>query len=447
MRLKRLKVTATLIIVAIATTISLAGFTSRSYAATPTQLSSDELIHPLLTYLGKYSPQVRFQCQSPLAVNRCFGPQDFYKAYNINPLLSQGITGKGRTIAIIDLNQAPTIRHDLHVFDQYFGLPDPILNIFTPEQTDMPTDTYTAAETSLDVEVAHAIAPDATINLVLVPFRTFADIPNIQKATTFVVNNNLGDVLSQSYGLGESADPTFVQALHQSFIQATKKNITLLAASGDTGAAVITGIKGNQVAYGKGVEYPASDPLVTSVGGTNLYVNAEGKYSGERAWNDSSSSSPLGTHNATGGGFSDVFPRPVYQNDIPGIGQYRGVPDVAYDAAGNTIIICSSCGKGTDSAFLTGGTSAGSPQWAGIVALADQVAGKRLGFLNPTLYGIGKNPAYATSFHDIQIGNNTYAYTNNGISGELPGYSTQLGWDAVTGWGSPDVAHLVSKLW
>lgn len=445
MKLKRLKVTATLIIVAAATVISLAGFTSSSYAATPTQASSDELIHPIIKYLGKYSPHVHFSCQTPLAAQRCFGPQDFYKAYDISPLLNAGITGKGRTIAIIDFNQDPTIKHDLHVFDQYFGLPDPILNIFPRETTAMPINPSYAAETTLDVELAHAIAPGATINLIL----STGQAEDVAKATAFVVDNNLGDVLSQSYGLGETDNPAFVQALHQSFLQATKKNITLLASSGDTGAAVVTAINRN----GKieqfarlGVAYPESDPLVTSVGGTTLYVNAKGQYRTETAWNNSSYFSPLGTYNATGGGFSAFFPQPAYQNNIPGIGHYRGVPDVSYNAFSNAIITCSSCGKGVDRMFLAGGTSAGSPQWAGIVALADQVAGKRLGFLNPILYRIGTSPEYGTSFHDTQIGNNTYAYTNKGTPGEIPGYSTQPGWDAATGWGSPDVAHLVPQL-
>ncbi len=242
-------------------------------------------------------------------------------------LFRRGITGKGRTIAIIDFDQDPTISHDLHVFDQYYGLPDPTLNIFTPEGTPSQLDAFTAIETTLDVEYAHVIAPDATINLVLVPWVSVTDI---QKAVAFVVDNNLGDVLSQSYGLSEtSLDLTFVQAVHQSFVQATKKRITLFAASGDTGAAVVEESMINrarvQIVYGQGVLYPASDPLMMSVGGTTLYVNSEGQYMAETAWNNSSSSSPLATHNDTGGGFSDLFPQPAYQNHIPGIGHYRVV--------------------------------------------------------------------------------------------------------------------------
>jgi subtilase family serine protease len=273
----------------------------------------------LYTYLGKYSPTVRFSCQSPLSVKRCFGPQDFYKAYEINPLLEKGITGKGRTITIIDANQDPTIGHDLHLFDTFFGLPDPTLNIFTPEGTPLPATADNAAETTLDVELAHAIAPDATIDLILA--HSLSN-PDVLGATSFVVNNNLGDVLSQSFGENETADPAYVQAVHQLFAQATAQRMTLFASSGDTGASTTDPNTGLPVL---GVGYPASDPLVTSVGGTTLYVNSKGQYVKETAWNNSSFSLLAGTNDDTGGGFSVVFPKPPYQNDVSRIGHFRGV--------------------------------------------------------------------------------------------------------------------------
>jgi subtilase family serine protease len=417
----------------------LAGFISHASAAPPQWFSNQLMPHPV-TYLGKYIPMVRFSCQSPDAERRCLSPQDFYKAYNIDPLFSQGITGKGRTIAIIGFGLDPTIKHDLHLFDQYYGLPDPIINVFMPEGELLSLDNLFATETTLDVEMAHAIAPDATINLVLIP-NTFSALVN---ATAYVINNNLGDVLSQSYGVYETANPAFVQAMHQLFVQATQKHITLLAASGDTGAAIVRADpKMEGIVAELGVLYPESDPFVTSVGGTTLSLNAEGKYETETAWNNSSSSSPLGAKNATGGGFSVVFPRPGYQDRILGIGGSRGIPDVAYNAdKGGIIIVCSSCGYGPDSALLVAGTSAGSPQWAGIVALADQVAGKRLGFLNPALYDIGTSAAYTTAFHDVQTGDNTYRFS----TGQVTGYSAQPGWDPVTGWGSPNVTRLVYQL-
>lgn len=442
-RSKLVLIVIALVLLAGAIAIPFTSSLRSSHAAAPAQVRSDihaDKIRPVSMYLGKFTPTVHFACQSPLVVNRCFGPQDFYKAYNINSLLQQGITGKGRKIVIIDAFQAPTISHDLHVFDQFFGLPDPTLNIFTPEGTPLPT--ADDAETTLDVELAHAIAPSATIDLVLARSLSNTDILG---ATAFVVNKNLGDVVSQSFGENESADPAYVQAEHTVFTKAIAKHITLLASSGDTGASEPDPTTGLPVLA---VSYPASDPLVTSVGGTTLLVNTQGQFDEETSWNNSSVSLPP-ENDATGGGFSVVFSRPAYQNGVPGIGNFRGIPDVAYDAdniKSGAIIVCSSCGFGPDAVFNEGGTSAGSPQWAGIVALADQLAGKRLGFLNTAIYAIGKSSKYAALFHDVQIGNNTFDFQINNTPGHVTGFSTQKGWDPVTGWGSPNVANLVPFL-
>ncbi|HXZ05526.1 MAG TPA: S53 family peptidase [Ktedonobacteraceae bacterium] len=439
-----LTIAVLLVMFAASVAIPLSVSVGNVHAATLFQVRSDvyaKVEPPISTYLGKYSPTVRFTCQSPLSVKRCFGPQDFYKVYNINPLLNKGITGKGRTIVILDANQAPTISQDLHTFDKFFGLPDPTLNIFTPEGTPLPT--TDATETTLDVELAHAIAPRATINLVLARSLSNVDLFN---ATAFIVNNNLGDVFSESIGENETADPAFVQAVHQLFIQAKAQQVSLFVSSGDTGSAQTDPTTGLPVLA---VGYPASDPLVTAVGGTALYVNSKGQYVSETSWNNSSFDAPP-ENDATSGGFSVVFSRPAYQNGVSSIGNHRGVPDVAYDADNinsGAIIICSSCGLGPDAVILTGGTSAGTPQWAGITALADQFAGKRLGFLNTTIYAIGKNSAnYSQSFHDVRIGNNTFDFEINGSPGQVTGFSTQKGWDPVTGWGSPNVANLLPML-
>ena len=145
---------------------------------------------------------------------------------------------------------------------------------------------------------------------------------------------------------------------------------------------------------------------------------------------------------ASNGGFSNLFTRPAYQDGEPGIGAMRGVPDVAADAdpaTGPALAV------ETDGGYVIvpgGGTSVGAPFWAGIMALADQYAGRPLGFVNPAIYAIGRSRLYYSAFHDITEGNNTVVFP----SGTVTGYSAGPGWDPVTGWGSPDAQVLVPLL-
>jgi subtilase family serine protease len=406
-------------------------------------------VHPLyhITQANGTGSDVTFNCQQPTAAIFCYGPKQIRNAYNIQGLLNAGITGKHRTIVIIDAFGNPYIQSDLQIFDQTFGLPDPKLNIIYPDgQT--PFDINNAdmvgwsGEISLDVEWAHAVAPDATIDLVL--SRSDFD-SDIYSATKYVVDHNLGDVISQSFGEGETCASTdtlnnaqFLAQQDALFKKATEKGITVLASSGDDGDAQPT-CDGSS--FFVSVSSPASDPFVTAVGGTNLFADlSTGAYQSEVAWEDGFGES--------GGGFSTVYSRPGYQEHVPGIGSFRGVPDVAYNAGvvggvlthwgvGNVVF----AGLGaTDPRvfFIFGGTSAGSPQWAGITALADQKAGRRLGFLNPAIYSIGKSDGYAKGFHDITSGDNDALGTGF--------YFTSKGWDPVTGWGSPNVSNLVTLL-
>jgi kumamolisin len=174
-----------------------------------------------------------------------------------------------------------------------------------------------------------------------------------------------------------------------------------------------------------GVSTPASDPLVTAVGGTQLTADAaSGAYGSEVAWND-----PFG---ASGGGFSSVYRRPGYQARSVEENKHRGVPDVAWSSAfvgGATLIVF----HGMPRPIF--GTSIAAPAWAGVAALADQAAGRRLGDLNKVLYRAAKGEGGETRFHDIASGNNSF----HGFTG----FSAGAGWDPVTGLGSPDVAKLL----
>lgn len=427
--------------IACATMLSLAIGTS-AQGITPHTVQASSIIHPKYTLAGKTTDATKFACQSASASPRCYTPQQIRKAYQTQSLINDGITGKGRTIVIVDAYQSPTIREDLATFDKLFGLPDPEMTIYGPDSFTLfdqndPNMVGWAGEITLDVEWAHAIAPDAKIALVLAKSNEDTDILH---ATQYAIEQNLGDVISMSFGEAEACiDPTLLKAEHALFQQATSKHITLIASSGDQGAAQVNcmGIDWMQSASS-----PANDPLVMGVGGTSLNANQNtGKYISETTWNDA--------YGASGGGFSTIYKTPTYQQDVSNINKRRGVPDVAYagDVNGGVLTVWSTSGLGPNLVFVFGGTSAGAPQWAGITALADQMAHKRLGFLNSAIYRIGKSDDYSAAFHDVRTGNNTYVGVNaNNQQVTVPGYNATRGWDAVTGWGSPNVANLIPLL-
>jgi subtilase family serine protease len=223
---------------------------------------------------------------------------------------------------------------------------------------------------------------------------------------------------------------------------AQSKHVTVVVSSGDWGAATdpCPGA-GAAAAQVKGVNLPASDPLALAVGGTSLQAEQRtGTYMGETAWNipATAGSSP----EASGGGFSTLFPRPIYQVGIPGIGRARGVPDVAADANPGTGMALA-ISDGNDYILIgAGGTSASAPLWAAVIALADQYAGRELGFVNPALYQIGRSTNYHQAFHDVTRGTNTVDLAGQTITG----YQSAPGWDPVTGWGSPNAQALVPLL-
>jgi subtilase family serine protease len=384
--------------------------------------------------------QIHFGCQLrsrdpnfPRAF--CYGPDQIRAAYDIQSVLDGGTTGADQTIVIVDAFQSPTIQKDLAAFDAIWNIPaPPSFNIIAPDgltpfDVTSPNQVGWSAEISLDVEWAHAVAPGANIDLVLAKSNDDADILS---ATRYAVDHDLGDVISQSFGEAEACmDPTLIEQQHQVFAQATAKGITLFASSGDQGAAQPT-CDGKSLMLSAST--PASDPQVTGVGGTHLLADAHtGVYGSESVWNDD--------FGAGGGGFSTIYRRPGYQAPVQGNNKQRGVPDVAYngDVRGGVVAAWSVLFPANVVAFfIFGGTSAGSPQWAGIVALADQKGGHRLGAINKTLYHIGKSDGYGAAFHDITSGNNSF----EGVAG----FDAVAGWDAATGLGTPDVANLIPLL-
>jgi subtilase family serine protease len=379
-----------------------------------------------------------FSCQEPGAALNCYTPQELATAYNV----PHNLTGAGQTIVIIDAFGDPTIAADLATVDSTFCLPPAKLNIiypngqpaFDPNNAD---EVDWTGEIALDVESSHAIAPAATIDLVIA--KSDQD-PDILNALRYVVSHHLGGVLSQSYGEAEACEaPSIRNADHFLFAQAAAEHMTVFASSGDVGAAQPTC---DGTSYFKSVGLPAADPLVTGVGATSLTASQpNGTYESETAWNDAFGSS--------NGGYSTIFRRPAFQNGFVRSAM-RGVPDVAYSGdVNNGLLIAWSGGVAANEGtfYLFGGTSAGSPQWAAITALAGQQAHHPLGYLNNMLYGLARGPLYNYVFHDITSGNNTVSLTaSNGSTVNVTGYQATRGWDPVTGLGTPNVAHLLQFL-
>ena len=264
---------------------------------------------------------------SGLAPQPCYSPRAYQAAYGVAPLLRRGVTGRGETVATLALAQTPSdagasdIRNDLAAFDTKFGLPPARLHIVTAI-AGSPTP-YLANNDELgDTEMAHAFAPDATLDIILVPASATSSAANVATAITKAVRESAAlhvAVLSTSLSGGEHAFTRGeVAAMHAALQQARDQHVTVIGRSGDNGAIASHGGASVQV------NLPASDPLVLGVGGTLLDTTPAGAYLGEMAWNDNTKGS--------GGGYSSLFPRPSYQDGPARARATRGVPDVSANA-------------------------------------------------------------------------------------------------------------------
>jgi subtilase family serine protease len=411
---------------------------------------------------------------------RCFTPTAMQNSYNLGPLYAAKEDGRGVTIAIIDSFGNPNMASDLANFNTQMGLTHMCGEPQAACGAGIPTFTHVywngktqvkspppgsngtgqqnrdawTLETALDVEWAHAMAPMANIlNVTTNPAETLGvqGFPTMMNAEQFIVDNHQATVISQSFAAAEESfgSTQSLLNLRHAFISAAADGVTVLASSGDGGSANTkkTPVKNPVTLPFPTVEWPASDPLVTGVGGTYLCTNAVTGTSvdnvnpptncqvtpavREIGWIDS------------GGGFSHVFAKPAYQDTLPAgstpIGAMRGVPDVAFQASSRTGTLVYDTGVSPGGWFIVGGTSCSSPQFAGLVAIADQIAGHGLGQINPTLYRLAAGPDYGTYFYDVTTGNNQ-------ADPSIPGYPATTGWDPVTGLGTPDAATLVPAL-
>ena len=435
------------------------------------------------------TPPTQSQCAS--VGRRCFAPLAIQNSYNLGPLYGQGLNGSGQTIAIVDSFGSDTIRHDLAVFDTAFGLQHMCGEEGAVCQAGMPTFSVMqqgnvntvgqppnngtglqnhnlwALEVSLDVEWAHSVAPNANIILVTTPPAETLGVqgfPNFFKAEDQVIKQHLAGVITQSFASAEEAFASTQSLLNlrYAFVDAQAEGVTMLGSSGDNGTANVLKqpVKNPSPIPFPTVEWPASDPLVTGVGGTYLCTDPT---TGLGVDNTSPPGRCRGQSNreigwiASGGGFSHVFARPTFQATLPAgstpiPSTQRGVPDVAYQASAGTGvlvyitnpgysgIVCPSGDLCSSGWYVVGGTSSGSPQWAGLVSIANQINGGPLGYLNPALYRIGADPTrYAADFYDVTTGSNQ-------LDPSVAGYSATTGWDPVTGLGTPNAAVFLPDL-
>ena len=395
----------------------------------------------------------------------CYGPAQVRRAYGLPALYAKGVTGRGATIVIVDSYGSPTIRNDLTAFDRAYRLPAPPkfqiirpvgpIPAYDPASSDM---VGWAGETTLDVEWAHAVAPGANILLVETPVSETEGVhgfPQIIAAEKYVLNHHLGDVISQSFSATEEtfAGKAQIQGLRGAYQLAQKDHVTVLTASGDAGAADLGLDQTTYYAF-RVTSWPDSDPLVTGVGGTQLHFTAQGAPAAPTVWNDTYNTkaneftdgntgpNPL----ASGGGLSIFFTRPGYQQSVRDVvGGSRGVPDISMSAACNGAVDTYSSFAGAASGWSPDcGTSEATPLFAGIVALADQVAGHSLGLINPALYQLAA--AHKPGIVDVTSGNNTVSFTQDGREQTVTGFTARPGYDLATGLGTVNAPYFVPEL-
>jgi len=413
---------------------------------------------------AQVAPLTTADCEKEYNI-ACYGPAQVRRAYGLPALYAKGVTGRGATIVIVDSYGSPTIRNDLAAFDRAYRLPAPPkfqiirpagrIPAYHPANSDM---VGWAGETTLDVEWAHVVAPGANILLVETPVSETEGVhgfPQIIAAEKYVLNHHLGDVISQSFSATEAtfAGQAQVQALRGAYQLARKDHVTVLTAAGDAGAADVGLDQTTYYAFPV-TSWPDSDPLVTGVGGTQLHFTAKGVPAASTVWNDTYNTraneftdgnagpNPL----ASGGGRSMFFTRPAYQNGVGDVVRgSRGVPDISMSAACNGSVNTYGSYQGAPSGWSPEcGTSEATPLFAGIVALADQVAGHSLGLINPALYQLAA--ANKPGIVNVTSGNNTVSFTQDGREQTVTGFTARPGYNLATGLGTVDAPYFVPEL-
>ena len=372
-------------------------------------------------------------------------PADYATIYNISPLYSASINGTGQTIAV--LARSNIYLSDVQSFRSKFGLTsnNPQIVITSTDPGVLQGD---SVETTLDTEWSGAVAPNATIKVIVAASTNTAD--GIDLSALYAVNHNVAPILTLSYGSCEAAMGSSELAFYNSlWQQAAAQGMSVMVSSGDSGAAGCYGGSSSS-GSGQGINGLCSSPYATCVGGTqfaegsnpgqywlpgnNAAYGSAISYIPETVWNESGSNGGSGLW-AGGGGASMAFSKPSWQTGpgVPADG-HRDVPDVSLTASGHDgYLIVYSGGL-----YAEGGTSASAPSFAGLMALVDQKTNARQGLANAVLYPLAVSQATggAAIFHDTKTGNNS-------VPG-VTGFSATTGYDLASGLGSVDAAQMVN---
>ncbi len=350
---------------------------------------------------------------------------DVTTAYGVPDLWNAGITGAGTTVAVVDSFGDPNAAQVLADYSQEHGLPAADLSVIAPAgpipvctpqlEQQIGCDDW-IGETDLDITMVHAIAPAAHIVIAATPVNEtegFTGLPEMMTAIDYLAKHHVADVVSLSFGTPEDDFPTLEspKQLDYAFRDAKAAGIPVVAATGDCGATDNTTTSTTQcgdVFPYRVTSWPGSDPLVTAVGGSVLHLNSNGQQTAPATlWPDS------------GAGLSKTYARPTWQNGVAPITKstQRSLPDIAM--------------QGIE------GTSMATPLFGAVLALATQLHGGPLGFVNPALYQLGPKGAKA-GIVDITEGNNTQY--------GVPGFSAGKGFDIASGWGTVDPKAFVPAL-
>jgi subtilase family serine protease len=423
-------------------------------------------------------------------------PGDIEVIYDMNPLRNNAFNGSGQTIAV--MGQSAIVVSDVEHFQEAAGLTvkDPT-QVLVPGSGTAQTFSGDEGESDLDLEWSGAMAPGASIYFV---YTGNSQNNGVFDSISYAVDQKIGDIISVSYGACETVLGGF--SLESTFQQAAAQGQTIVAAAGDSGSTACFDYGTLTIAQQQAlaVNYPASSPYVTAMGGTEISQSSQAYYSAgqgywkaetpgsdiltsalqyipEVVWNDSSISAPAGYGlSATGGGASALFTKPSWQTGVPGIPAdgKRDLPDISLLSSPEYVpyLFCTSdtsdwgsgqlasCNSGfrdssTQDLTLAGGTSFATPIFAGMLAILNQQKGYGggAGLINPALYKLASNSStYASAFHDITSGNNECPSSINtssviycsSTSGAESNYSAGVGYDLATGLGSIDLNNLAT---
>jgi kumamolisin len=375
---------------------------------------------PATALLGSWTSGAQAQGRSafrslaaPRQLSSAYTPSQIATAYDFTPLYQAGINGTGQKVALLELDAPST--SDLTQFDQSFSLPS--LKMKQYYAGGKKFNVKIGEEATLDVEWLHALAPGASIQVYYLKTQTVSPKSWQEMGTALrTAATNGSRIVSISLGAcratkGYTATDSALASLEQ-------QGVSVFIASGDDGSN-----PGPVKDCGSlpGVSYPAGDPWVIAVGGTSLQLNDDSTIALETAWR------------LSGGGLVAKFQRPVWQQatTLPA-DAYRWAPDVSFVADPSTGVRVFFRGRW----HQYGGTSVGAPAWAAAWALvraSAQQAGLAVGAAPSLIYKIGNSSAYTQAFHEITQG-------SNGL------YDAGPGWNAVTGWGTPDVANLATAV-